>query len=172
MAIRIGPLADSNLLSRKLGTFSYGLFASPVYLKRNGILKTPDELKKHPALVFSRKNHKEFWHLCFENNEVKVYPNARMQSNNLWVLRNAAAAGLGIVFMHKCAYFFRLSCGTSSENAIGSLRFGINKNRLPRLSESQDNVFIGNRMDCNILCRRVGLLPPDQLCWNSYTTRL
>ena len=51
-AIRVGKPADSPLIGRKLGTLSEGTFASPAYLARHGVPKSPDELEGHRMIGF------------------------------------------------------------------------------------------------------------------------
>ena len=53
MAVRIGRLADSNLVARHIGTCRMVMCAAPSYLKRVGEPKTPSDLRKHPRLAFS-----------------------------------------------------------------------------------------------------------------------
>jgi DNA-binding transcriptional LysR family regulator len=45
--VRVGALSDSNLIQRKLAELPRGTFASPDYLARFGIPKTPDDLEGH-----------------------------------------------------------------------------------------------------------------------------
>lgn len=53
IAIRIGPLSDSELIARRLTTFALQLYASPSYLQQHGTPKTVDELAAH-TLIASR----------------------------------------------------------------------------------------------------------------------
>ncbi len=56
LAIRLGHLKDSRLVSRKLEEASLGVFASPEYLRRFGAPTTVDELRKHRLIQFIRPN--------------------------------------------------------------------------------------------------------------------
>ncbi len=47
IAIRVGPLRDSGLMARKLGTSRMAVVASPEYLARQGIPEMPDDLARH-----------------------------------------------------------------------------------------------------------------------------
>jgi DNA-binding transcriptional LysR family regulator len=53
MAVRIGRLADSNLVARYIGNCRMVMCAAPSYLNRVGEPKTPSDLRKHPRLAFS-----------------------------------------------------------------------------------------------------------------------
>jgi DNA-binding transcriptional LysR family regulator len=56
IAIRFGPLRDSRLVARKLGSTRMAVVASPGYLARHGAPVTPTELTGHRAIgwTFSR----------------------------------------------------------------------------------------------------------------------
>jgi LysR family transcriptional regulator, regulator for bpeEF and oprC len=99
IGIRIGPMSDSTLGSRKLGSFSYGLYCSPKILEELGHPKSIASLRKFPKLGFTRANKSEEWrlHSGAEIEIVKFSP--RISSNNYWVLRNSAIDGLGVAFM-------------------------------------------------------------------------
>ena len=51
-AIRVGNPADSGLIGRKLGILPEGTFASPDYLARHGVPRSPDELGGHHMIGF------------------------------------------------------------------------------------------------------------------------
>lgn len=92
LAIRIGALEDSNLVARKIATNRRVLCASPKYLRRNGVPKTPSDLKQHQCLILAgRHGRRDVWH--------GVRVNGRIDSNQGELLRDAALAGLGIA-MH------------------------------------------------------------------------
>ncbi|HZF32823.1 MAG TPA: LysR family transcriptional regulator, partial [Candidatus Angelobacter sp.] len=50
-AVRVGYLADSNLIARRVGPIHGRLVASPDYIKEHGAPDTPDELLMHQALM-------------------------------------------------------------------------------------------------------------------------
>ena len=51
-AIRVGNPADSGLVGRKLGVLVEGTFASPAYLARHGVPRSPDNLEGHRMIGF------------------------------------------------------------------------------------------------------------------------
>ncbi len=53
VAIRIGPLPDSNLIAKSLGEIPRILVASPEYLKTSGVPKTPDDLINCNCVLYS-----------------------------------------------------------------------------------------------------------------------
>lgn len=53
VAIRVGPLRESSLMARKLGSSRMAVVASPEYLKRHGVPATPDDLAGHKGIGWS-----------------------------------------------------------------------------------------------------------------------
>jgi DNA-binding transcriptional LysR family regulator len=51
VAIRGGNVADSSLVARRIASLEAVCVASPAYLKRNGIPKSPDDLAKHDLIA-------------------------------------------------------------------------------------------------------------------------
>ncbi|GAB4417152.1 MAG: LysR family transcriptional regulator [Bacteriovoracaceae bacterium] len=98
LGVRIGPLEDSTLSMRKIGSFRYGLFASLNFVKKNKEINI-NNLSSLPTLGFTRIGTNKVWNLFnkLEKREVQVSP--RLTSNNYWVLMESAINGLGIVFM-------------------------------------------------------------------------
>ncbi|WP_323849415.1 LysR family transcriptional regulator [Billgrantia pellis] len=99
LAIRIGLLADSSLVARRLAANRRVLCASPAYLKRHGTPHAPEELTRHECLLLSDGEEESgTWRLrdvSGENVSVKV--SGRIRSSQGEFLRDAAVAGLGIV---------------------------------------------------------------------------
>jgi len=52
LAIRVGEIADENLIARKIGTAVWSLYGSSAYLARNGAPKTARNLAGHELLGF------------------------------------------------------------------------------------------------------------------------
>ena len=97
LAIRIGELEDSNLISKRLGSGRAGLFAAKQYLEQNGRPGNLEALRQHRTLVMSHSEHLLNWHLINnkgQSNNLDIHPNIRI--NDLDALITAVAGGCGI----------------------------------------------------------------------------
>jgi DNA-binding transcriptional LysR family regulator len=54
VALRVGRMADSNWVARRLCDFDMILCAAPAYLERHGMPRTPEDLPGHQWLAFGR----------------------------------------------------------------------------------------------------------------------
>jgi LysR family transcriptional regulator, regulator for bpeEF and oprC len=61
LAVWGGPLDDSWLVARRLGTSSGGYFASPQYLARRAAPKSPDDLTIHDLITITRGSGATEW---------------------------------------------------------------------------------------------------------------
>lgn len=91
-AIRVGYLADSNMVARRIGPIRGGLYASPDYIAAHGAPETPDEIGGHEALMQGT----EAWRFMDGSKMISVHPRGRFKADNGDALAAAAAAGLGI----------------------------------------------------------------------------
>lgn len=97
MAVRIGQLEDSTLVSRRLGTARNITCASQSYLDTHGEPAHPAELQKHIGLQYSNMTYKQQWHYeTPEGKAIHARPQIRVRANNGESLAAAACAGLGI----------------------------------------------------------------------------
>lgn len=96
MAVRIGTLADSSLIARRIAAVQLITCASPDYLRRHGTPSAPGELVSHACLTYGRARRGE-WTFRVEGRVRKVSVSGPMRANNGEMLRDAAVAGLGIV---------------------------------------------------------------------------
>ncbi|HEY3500837.1 MAG TPA: LysR family transcriptional regulator [Polyangiaceae bacterium] len=96
LAIRVGALADSRLIARRLCTNRRVLVASPEYLKKRGAPKTIDDLRDHECVIFSGFTKPREWKLIGPEGATNVPIAGRLVSNNIDVLTEAAEQGLGI----------------------------------------------------------------------------
>ena len=96
LAIRLGALPDSNLSARRLGALSYGLFAAPSYLKIHGQPEHPSALAAHTLLAFAAGSHQAHWMLSQGTQELRIPLKTKFRANNVFAIRDAAAAGLGV----------------------------------------------------------------------------
>lgn len=90
-------LPDSSLVARLLAPSPVMLVAAPGYLERQGIPTTPDALKDHPLLGYSRLTHPQRLQLSGpQGAQQDVLMPRRLSANSPMALRAAAIGGLGI----------------------------------------------------------------------------
>ncbi|MDH5822793.1 LysR family transcriptional regulator [Luteimonas sp. RD2P54] len=101
LAIRVGPLGDSTLVSRQLAVNRRVLCASPGYLRRRAAPASPAELAAHDCVVLiGRHGRVDTWRFAGPDGApVEVRVQGRFESNYGEAVRDAAIAGLGIA-MH------------------------------------------------------------------------
>lgn len=100
LAIRLGELDDSSLLSRKLGSLDMELWASPSYLQRYGEPKNCAELAQHSCLIFTGEDLDAQWNLQNgQNINHSVQVKGRIQSNNIILIQEFAVQGQGIALL-------------------------------------------------------------------------
>jgi len=94
LALRIGRLAPSRLIARKLAPMRRVIAASPDYLARFGMPERPEDLRAHHCLCYSNRGLEEEWR--FRGGQ-SVEVRGRVHANNGDLLRGMALSGLGIV---------------------------------------------------------------------------
>ncbi len=100
MAIRIGKLADSTLVARRITDIDLWCVASPNYLLAHGIPQTPVDLDQHVSLRYSLGERSALWRFKDSNGrEHKARPQEVLSANNGDYLADMAKAGLGIVVL-------------------------------------------------------------------------
>ncbi|SEB47252.1 DNA-binding transcriptional regulator, LysR family [Pseudomonas marginalis] len=97
LAIRMGELADSRLVARRVADNRRILAASPAYLKAHGSPAQPEELERHNCLVFAYPGLlQSTWPLRKGRRETPVAVSGTLCSDNGDVLHAWCVAGLGI----------------------------------------------------------------------------
>jgi DNA-binding transcriptional LysR family regulator len=101
VAIRNGALRDSSLVARKICDLHRVICASPIYLKKHGAPRTPDELRQHNCISISGAPHLRKWPFAHKDagkgaiEHVEVHGN--VSANNAETLLQLAATGVGII---------------------------------------------------------------------------
>ncbi|MCT2401643.1 LysR family transcriptional regulator [Novosphingobium mangrovi (ex Huang et al. 2023)] len=99
VAIRIGRLADSNLVARKLAEVSMCICAAPSYLERRGIPSSIDDLADQDCLGYTLSNETGTIRWGFgRSGDRQVAVRGSLHVNNGELLARAAIAGQGIVY--------------------------------------------------------------------------
>ena len=88
---------DSGIVVRRLCTTRRVLAASPDYLARRGVPRTPDDLAGHDMLVYNLANEPYMLHLRREQASRKVRISSVLDTNDGQIVRVAAIAGHGIL---------------------------------------------------------------------------
>jgi DNA-binding transcriptional LysR family regulator len=98
LAIRIGELADSSMLSRKLLPYTLCCYASPDYLARCGAPQHPDELVGHETvnLRYQSSGQALRWPFLVSGKEIEILPSSPVIVDASEAVLAAMAAGAGI----------------------------------------------------------------------------
>jgi DNA-binding transcriptional LysR family regulator len=98
LAIRIGELPDSSLLSRRLLPYTLCCYASPDYLARCGTPRHPDELVEHETvkLRYQSSGQPLRWPFRISDKEIEILPPSAVIVDASEAVLAAMAAGAGI----------------------------------------------------------------------------
>lgn len=96
LAIRIGNVQDTSLITQRIGTTRRITIGHQSYFERVGEPQTPEELVKHNCIVYTRLATGNEWHFQGMRGVIKVAVNGNLQANNSTAIRSAVFAGLGI----------------------------------------------------------------------------
>ena len=99
LAVRIGVLRGSSLVSRRLAPCRMVVCASPAYLQAHGTPRTAADLAGHNCLGYTLSERMGTGRWSFGPDASVVVPvSGTMQANNGDALRAAALAGLGVIY--------------------------------------------------------------------------
>ena len=97
LALRIGKLADSSLIARKLCDIRVIHVASPHYINERGAPVHWHELSRHECILDTNFRDPFVWPFLDQDKIIDEYPvNGRLKFSNAEVCLKAACAGLGI----------------------------------------------------------------------------
>jgi DNA-binding transcriptional LysR family regulator len=97
LAVRIGQLPSSSLISRKLATTRVVLCASPAYLRARGEPAQPADLAHHDVISYSLFSSGENWTFSGPGGDVTVKVAPRLRTNSGDTCRAAALQHQGII---------------------------------------------------------------------------
>jgi DNA-binding transcriptional LysR family regulator len=93
-SLRMGDLADSTAVARKLATGGRSVLATPAYLERAGEPQSPADLAAHQAMVYSQQPN--VWSFTREGAAVSVTVHGRVRLSAAEGLRAAVLADMGL----------------------------------------------------------------------------
>jgi DNA-binding transcriptional LysR family regulator len=99
LAVRIGRLADSTLVARRIDQQDLVLCASPGYLAMHGTPRRVEELSQHAAIVFRlpSSGRDRSWQLRQRGQPVELAPRPSLRIGETEGLAEAAVLGCGLV---------------------------------------------------------------------------
>ncbi len=99
IAIRLGVLESSSLISRKLAPHRRVVCASPGYLESCGTPNSPEDLDVHECLLFNYTDGEQTWLFSKGKMSKSIEPKGSLRANHSETLREAAVGGAGIIMM-------------------------------------------------------------------------
>ena len=106
LAIRIGPLADSTLIARKIGSSPRVVVASPEYLVKHGRPKKPADLIKHNCLLYSLQKAPDLWYFnSAQEGDESIRVSGRLKASSPDAICDATMEGMGISVL--CEWYAR-----------------------------------------------------------------
>lgn len=101
LALRIGELADSSLIARRLAPNRRVVCGAPAYFERHGVPERPAELARHNCLVYTYRASRYDWQFIRadegpgEEREV-VRVSGNLESNNAEAIHAVLLEGVGL----------------------------------------------------------------------------
>ncbi|HEY0181796.1 MAG TPA: LysR family transcriptional regulator [Rhodopila sp.] len=97
IAIRMGPLSDSEMVATRLGTLTQYLCAASSYLDQHGRPQVPDDLLAHKVIDFPGPNGRTRpWRLVSGETETRVEPITRVEVNDALTICALVGHGAGV----------------------------------------------------------------------------
>lgn len=98
VAVRIGTLADSTLVARRLGSVVRIFCAAPAYLDARGVPEKPADLAGQDCLQYAQRGPREDWSAILgvpDTLEIR----GNLTANNGEVLKECAIQGMGVALL-------------------------------------------------------------------------
>jgi DNA-binding transcriptional LysR family regulator len=97
VAIRIGRLADTSFMARKIGEDRRLICAAPSYLARHGTPRRPDDLARHNCILSRERTYLNRWPFKIDGQLTEVEVGGRLAVNEGELQMQLALQGIGIV---------------------------------------------------------------------------
>ncbi|TFW24192.1 LysR family transcriptional regulator [Duganella callida] len=111
LALRIGPLIDSDMTARRIGRSPRAVLATPAYLARFGTPRHPSELVAHQAIVYSRPGSGKTCLFQRDEEQEPVSLEGRMRVSAAEGVRAAVLADMGLAVVSEWMFAPELADG-------------------------------------------------------------
>lgn len=110
-ALRLGVLTDSALRARKLGQAERLVVATPAYLARRGVPRSPVDLLDHDSIIYGQSSGGQEWLFRRGTSETSVYLKPRLKLSAAEGVREAVLAGQGFAIASRWMFAPELKSG-------------------------------------------------------------
>lgn len=97
--IKVGAVPDENLIVRRLGSVERMLVASQSLIAANGMPRGPKAAERLPLAALEPFEGRQIPLRQGNQRSVTIRPHSRMQTNNIYALKEAALMGIGMAVM-------------------------------------------------------------------------
>jgi DNA-binding transcriptional LysR family regulator len=111
VALRIGQLADSAVITRKIGQCHRRVLATPAYLAASGVPQTPADLLAHQAIVYAQRDGRPTWSFRQGTAETTITVSGRLRVSAMEGVREGVLAGLGFAIASQWAFAPEIKSG-------------------------------------------------------------
>lgn len=115
VAIRIGQLADSTLVARRIGSSPRVTVTTPAYLSRVGTPLFPGDIEPRDCIVYTFQRSPNSWIFRGPDGPIEVRPSGAIRTNDAEIIRDATLAGLGLVQAPRWLFSAELASGAVTE---------------------------------------------------------
>lgn len=109
IALRMGELADSSAVARKIATGRRSVLATPDYLEKHGVPQVPADLAAHQAVVYTQIGNS--WIFRKANTEASVALAGRVRVTAAEGIRAAVKADMGLTISSDWMFWPELHSG-------------------------------------------------------------
>ena len=99
LALRAGALPDSSLISKRLLSSPFAMYAAPCYLERAGTPERVEDLSRHQCIVRGLSSRGVTWRLRSGRKQRDVAVSGRLAVTSVETVMRACTRGLGIAML-------------------------------------------------------------------------
>jgi DNA-binding transcriptional LysR family regulator len=111
VALRMGPMPDSNMTARRIAEGRRVVVATPAYLQRHGTPMSPGDLNSHQAVIYSRGAGWASWTFRKAAEEVSVELQGRLKVTAAEGVREAVNCDMGFAIASEWNFSPELKSG-------------------------------------------------------------
>lgn len=112
VALRMGKLADSSLIARRIASCQHVVLGTPAYFERAGVPTTPGDLAEHQAVIYGQSGGGPVWPFRREGVELTVTLRGQLHVSAAEGVRAAVFANAGIAITSEWMFAPEIVDGT------------------------------------------------------------